>query len=302
MTTGVVLDVQRFSIHDGPGIRTTVFLKGCPLNCAWCHNPESRDPRPELALRVERCLACGACTAFCGRELAGPLRDGEHPGFLCERCGRCAAACPADARELAGTATTVDALLARLERDRPFYDASGGGVTFGGGEPLAAVNAPFVLEALVAAGERGLHRAVDTCGHVDPDVLRTAADRCELVLFDLKLADPERHRAETGVDNALVLRNLHELSAQGVELRLRVPLIPGRTDDTANLDGLADIVNGLPNRHVVHLLPYHALGRDKAGRFGLADRLGDVTPPTAAAVEAAAERLRARGLDVRLGG
>ena len=303
MTGGVVLNVQRFSVHDGPGIRTTVFMKGCPLHCAWCHNPESRDPRPELALRPGRCLACGACAPACAAGLTGPLDEaGDRPGAACARCGACATACPTGARELAGRPTSVTELLDELERDRPFYAESGGGVTFGGGEPLAAVNAPFVLEALAGAGERGLHRAVDTCGHVAPAALELAARRCELVLFDLKLADPARHRVETGVRNDVILQNLRALSAGDVELRLRIPLIPGRTDDDANLDALGALIADLPRRHAVHVLPYHRLGREKLGRFGLADRLGDVAPPTDAQTRAAVARLRAHGLDVRLGG
>lgn len=327
--SGVVFNLQRFGVEDGPGIRTTVFLKGCPLRCSWCHNPEGIAPAPVLMLRASRCLACGACAAVCPGGLAGPLagppparpgapagaaRPGAgarrpRPGAVCLRCGACAEACPAGAREVVGRVLTVEEVLARVERDRPFYEATGGGVTFSGGEPAAGGNAPFLLACLEACGELGLHRAVDTCGHVAPAVLAEVARHCELLLYDLKLADPARHRLATGADPALIRANLRALSAAGHAIAVRVPLVPGLNDDDGNLAATGRLVASLAGSHPVHLLPYHALGRDKARRLAAPDGAppdpGEPDGPRPAAIpdlERAAAILRRHGLEVRIGG
>ncbi len=296
--TGLVFDVQRFSIHDGPGIRTTVFLKGCPLRCDWCHNPESQDRRPELAITESRCIHCGSCGSVCPLGLAGgpyvtdPMR--------CDRCGRCVAACPTGARRLVGELMTPRRLLEAVERDRPFFDESGGGVTFSGGEPLAQPR--FLLACLREARVRGIHTTVDTCGVASPITIRRVAALADLFLYDLKVLDPERHRRFTGVPLEPILDNLRQLDERGARIWLRVPLIPGRNDDVANLEDLARLALGLRTRPRLHLLPYHRLGADKRGRGGRVDRAADVEPPDEAAVARAAGLLQARGLDVRIGG
>ncbi len=305
MNTAVVFNVQRFSLHDGPGIRTTVFLKGCPLQCAWCHNPESRDGRPDLALRPERCLTCGSCVAVCPAGTAGHLAGQAVDGVSadrCQRCGACAEACPTGARELLGRLRTVDDLLAEVERDRFYHEESGGGVTFSGGEPLSPANAPFVLDCLTAAGQRGLHRTVDTCGHVDTDTLLAAARQAELILYDLKIMDSERHRRATGVGNERVLGNLRALAAAGRRVWIRVPLVPGLTDDEENLTATARFAASLGAGFAVHLLPYHRTGGQKYGRLGLGYGLEDLRAPAPARVAACADLVREFGLDVQIGG
>ncbi len=303
--TGTIFNIQRFSIHDGPGIRSTVFMKGCPLGCAWCHNPEGRDPAPALSLLAERCIRCGACLEACPHRIAQPagVEEDAADSGLCLLCGTCAEACPADARAIIGRTWTIDSLVEELERDRVFYEESGGGVTFSGGEPLAeGQNLEFVLAALDACRERGLHRAIDTSGYTARDVMLDAAARADLILYDLKLMDDRRHRQATGVGNALILENLKALSSGSVEVWIRLPFIPGVNDDRENLDATGAFVSSLPRRHPVHLLPFHAWGGDKARRIGLPDSMRNLEQPTAEAVRAAVGVLEGFGLEVRVGG
>jgi len=296
--TGVCFDIQRYSIHDGPGIRTTVFLKGCPLACPWCHNPESIAPSPELRVLAGRCVRCGACTAAC------PLGIADGPNLpdpaRCLRCGSCAAACPTGARQLTGRTWTVREVLEAVLRDRPFYDQSGGGVTFSGGEPLAQWR--FLLACLEAAQAQGLHTAVDTSGFASQRTVLAVAAWTDLFLYDLKVLDPKRHLRFTGVPLAPITRNLRALDATGARIWLRMPLVPGYNDDRANLEAVATFAASLRHTRRLHLLPYHRLGAEKYARLGGADPMGDAPSPTPDAVEAAAALLRGHGLDVHVGG
>ena len=273
--SGVVFDVRRYAVHDGPGIRTTVFLKGCPLRCAWCHNPESQAPEPQLLVRASRCLRCGACVAACPHgalELRGDRVETDPEA--CTLCGACVEACPAEARAMIGVSMTVADVLREVERDRLFYEDSGGGVTFSGGEPLA--QSRFSLALLHACRERGLHTALDTCGHAPAGVFRQAVALTDLVLFDVKHADGARHREGTGVGHERILENLRHLAATGVEFIVRVPLIPGFNDAEEDLGAIAALVAALPRVPPVQLLPFHMAAEDKHRRFGLPyRRFGD---------------------------
>jgi pyruvate formate lyase activating enzyme len=297
----VVFNIQRCSVHDGPGVRTTVFLKGCPLCCDWCHNPEGLDRAPEVAITGGRCIGCGECVEVCpeaaeGRAARGPDWDDG----TCRRCGECAEVCPSQARELIGEPRAVAELVAELERDRPFFDASGGGVTFSGGEPLC--HPTFLAACLEACRELGLHTAVDTSGFAPATVVRSIAGLTDVLLYDLKHMDAEAHRRHTGRDNRLILDNLRELSAAGAEIWIRLPLVPGFNDGSANLDATADFVGSLAGRHPVFVLPYHAAAADKHRRLGHAPPDVELRAPTDREIETAVERLRSHGLDVRNGG
>jgi pyruvate formate lyase activating enzyme len=307
METGLVFNIQRFSVHDGPGIRTTVFLKGCPLSCWWCHNPESKDTKPLVSILPERCIGCEACLEVCPNHLASPLDhvslSGNEGSGRCARCGACAEVCPSGARTLIGKPYPVDELMRELDKDQVFYDESGGGITFSGGEPLAPKrNAEFLLACLEACRDRGHHTAVDTCGYVPRDTLLRAASLADLFLYDLKLMDDELHQRYTGVSNRLILENLMALSNAGGTVWIRVPLIPGINDDKKNLEATADFVSSLPRSHPMHLLPYHKVGGDKYRRLGETYSLNHIEPPEKQYSSTIAELLRAKGLEVRLGG
>ncbi len=289
MSQGLVFNVQRFSLHDGPGVRTTVFLKGCPLHCTWCHNPESQSPRQEFVRLAHRCMRCGRCT---DEELASPVAAGRDEADV-ERC-------PTGALQAVGRTVTPETLVAELLHDRIFFDESGGGVTFSGGEPL--LQAEFVTECLRRLGAEGVHTALDTCGFARWQDLSDAAAHADLVLFDLKLMDDARHRAATGVSNDRILENLRALARSHSHIWIRVPVIPGVNDDAANLDATAAFVAGLPGVRRVELLPYHATGEPKFARVGLAYALTDTAPPSHAQLEHLAAHFRDRGLTTTLGG
>ena len=301
MTPGMVFNISRYAIHDGPGIRTTVFLKGCPMSCWWCHNPESVSPRREIAIRLVRCIRCRTCVDRCPSGAISMTDDGSatRPD-LCQLCGECATACPAEAREAVGRSMTVAEVMEEVRRDIPFYDESGGGVTFSGGEPLA--QPAFLMDLLDACGRLDIHRAVDTSGHVATDTLLEVAERTDLFLYDLKHMDREVHREYTGVENELILENLRALAGRQAAVRVRIPVIPGINDDRANVERTGAFLKGLPGLCAVDLLPYHDVATSKYGRFGYEHRLGQLRSPEAARLREIAAILGRYGLCVTIGG
>ena len=286
--SGSVFNVQRFSLQDGPGLRTTVFFKGCPLSCAWCHNPESQALKSEIITVETRCIHCGTCKSVC------PSPE------VCIRCGACAAACPTGARQVIGHDVTPSELVAELLRDRPFFDESGGGVTFSGGEPL--LQAPFLLDCLARLKAEDVHLALDTCGFARQEDLLRAAALSNLVLYDLKLIDGDRHAVATGKRNERILKNLTALGAVHMNIWIRVPIIPGINDDDKNLDATARIAANTPGVRRVDLLPYHPIGVPKYARLGGAFRLDDIVPPSAERMDELAEGFRKYGVPVTVGG
>ncbi len=299
LVTGSVFDIRRFAIHDGPGIRTTVFLKGCPLLCAWCHNPEGLADEPEPVLRAGRCLRCGACVDACDHgavtwQEESPATDRQ----LCVRCGDCVDSCPTGAREIAGRTMTVDDVLAEVERDRPFYLESQGGMTVSGGEPLHQPE--FLLALLREARARELHTALDTSGYGPWEALDRVRPFVDLFLYDLKLVDDDRHRLYTGVSNASILANLRALAAAGHRIVLRMPVLPGVNDDDDNVSRAALLAAGLPGLERVALLPYHPLGADKYPRVGR-EATVVLRTPSPERVQEIAAILRGHGLTVGTG-
>ncbi len=297
---GTVLRIERFAIHDGPGIRTTVFMKGCPLRCAWCHSPESQSLQPEFLPRPDRCVHCLACTNICPFHAARPASDdGPLAPPECTTCGACAEACPTGARDLVGRTMAVPALMAEIERDRIFYDESDGGVTFSGGEPLMQ---PVFLATMVSSCRAsGIHVAIETCGHADTRALVDIAKDTDLFLFDLKLMDERRHREYTGASNALILHNLERLAAIHPDIRVRFPLIPGVNDDDENVRAMGAFLASLGLTRV-DVLPYHRAGLAKYERLQRAYRLPDIQPPTSDRQTHVARLLESCGLIVQPGG
>jgi len=275
---GVIFDVKRFAIHDGPGIRTTVFLKGCPLRCLWCQNPEGISPSIELAYDPRQCIGCGACAAACP-EGAHTIVGGQHvyERSLCRACGECTRRCPTEALRLVGRRVPVGEVLEIVLRDRIFYEKSGGGVTLSGGEAMAQPE--FARAVLAAARAEGLHTCVDTSGHVPWEHFECVLPMVDIFLYDVKDTDPERHRANTSGELGLVLDNLARLDAAGARLHLRYPVIPGINDGTADMRELAGLWGTLWSRPPVELLPYHRLGEGKRSSLGRpAWQVADSTP------------------------
>jgi pyruvate formate lyase activating enzyme len=297
--TGRIFDIQRFSIHDGPGIRTTVFLKGCPLRCLWCHNPEGVAPEPELSFLPDKCIGCRYCLSACSRQAHRAGEDGRHllDRTRCVVCGQCAKSCYSGALEVVGRDVTVEETLEEVLKDRTFYETSGGGMTLSGGEPLLQID--FTEALLERACDEGLDTAVETCGHAAWDRFARLLDNVDLFLYDIKETDPARHMEYAGVGNELILENLRRLHDAGAAVLVRLPIVPGLNDRPDHFEKVAELARGLPHLKGVEVMPYHRLGTSKLARFGLSPRMQvDVEAPTRETVEAWIAALRGLGARV----
>lgn len=295
---GLVFDIQRFAVHDGPGIRTVVFLKGCPLSCVWCHNPESISFQPEVSFVRERCIACGLCVAVCQRG-ARRMEEGR-PAYdrgSCVACGRCADVCPTTATERVGEWRSIEEVWNEVALDRPFFRRSGGGLTISGGEPLAQFE--FTLALAQRAKAEGIHVCFDTCGYAPADRLREIVPLVDLFLYDVKDTDSFRHKGSTGVANEQILANLQVLDALGCPIALRCPMIPGLNLRPGYLEGLAGLAHSLTNCVALHLMPYHELARSKHARIGIDARAPAPRQPEAQEVEGWLRRLQEMGVPAR---
>ncbi|GAB1410325.1 glycyl-radical enzyme activating protein [Desulfovibrionales bacterium] len=299
--TGILFAIKRYAVHDGPDVRLTVFFKGCPLSCLWCHNPEGMRFGPEILTKPTHCVGCRECITACSHMALslgphGPARDVRR----CALCGQCAELCPALAHEAVGQTWSAEAVLAEIRKEMPFFLGTQGGVTFSGGEPLAQPD--FLHTLLVACGEEGVHRAVDTSGHAPWPVVERIARHTELFLYDLKHMDPYVHQHITGVDNSLILNNLTSLARSGARIIIRVPLIAGVNDDTDNLANTADFIEALPGIAECDLLPYHGMAENKYAKLGRLYPGAHLRPVPQERIEAAAYLFEQRGLRVRIGG
>ena len=281
-----IFEIKRFAVHDGDGIRTTVFFKGCPLKCAWCHNPEGISPQAELAYFAHKCIACGECLSVCPTG-AHTLENGVHQFHrdCCIACGRCAEVCVGNALTLYGEGKTVEELLPELLQDQEFYQNSGGGVTLSGGECLLQVDACVAL--LKALKKNGVHTAVDTCGFVPRKALEKVIPYTDIFLYDIKAFEGKTHKAGTGKSNQKILENLTFLDDMGCKIEIRIPLVPGYNDE--EIDAIAKFVHSLKNITKVEILPYHNLAGSKYQALGLQNKM-TARIPTEKEVFAAKEK------------
>ena len=264
----IIFDIKRYAINDGPGIRTTIFMKGCPLRCAWCHNPESWIALPQKTYKKSKCIGCRSCVDICPQGALQLTPDGiaPVPGVKCTLCGKCIEECPTTALEMCGKHWSMDTLMEEIEKEREVMETGGGGATICGGEPMMQADA--TLGILKELGRRGFHRTVDTTLYADPEVVRRIADECELMLVDLKHMNDDIHKKFTGVSNVRILDNIRLISSLGKSFFIRIPLIDGVNSDEENIEKTAQFISSLNwKERQVNLLPYHNVARDKHRRI-----------------------------------
>ena len=295
--TGWIFDIKKFALHDGPGIRTTVFCKGCPLRCIWCHNPESLSPEAELSFSVDKCIGCGTCIDTCPNDAmridAGARTCNRD---LCVQCGKCVAGCFSGALEMIGREVSVEDVMVEVRKDVQFYRTSGGGVTVSGGEPL--MQSEFTTALLRQCQTEDFHTALDTSGQAPWESLEAAAAHADLVLYDLKHIDPAAHEQHTGARNDQILKNLRRLGGLGTPIEIRMPIVPGLNDSGQDIDAAGEFISGLDNVVGVRLLSYHRLAAAKYERLGCANPSGDLESPDADHLMQIAERLTGFSLTV----
>ena len=302
MTEALIFDIKRYAINDGPGIRMVIFFKGCNLSCVWCHNPEGISPKPERMYASQKCIRCGTCVVSCPEEAITLTPEGivTDPG-RCKLCGRCAEVCPTKAIELSGKPQTVAELMAEIEKERVFFDQSGGGVTFSGGEPLQ--HSKILIQLLDVCRSKGIHTAVDTAGLANSAILTEVAKRTDLFLFDLKMTNPDKHREWTGVTNEKILENLKLLAEIGAKIIVRIPLIGGVNDTAENIAESARFISELSGeKKEVNLLPYHKIAQSKYQKLGRPNGFRLLKEPTPEAQLQAIEIFKEFGIHASIGG
>ena len=302
-TKGIIFNVQHYSIHDGPGIRTTVFMKGCPLKCAWCQNPESQKLQPELFFNAEACTGCGSCVQVCPVK-AIEIVEGKSKTNrkLCSGIGKCAEVCPNEARTMMGRVVTAGEVFKEVNGDSIFYQRSGGGVTLSGGDPVAQPE--FSISILKLCKNAGIHTAIETSGCVKWEILSQILNYVDLVLYDFKEMESAKHKTHTGVSNTLILDNVRKIyHERQIPLLARVPVVPGFNDSVENITATARFVaNELGKDVKVHLLPYHRLGETKYERLEYISTTTSIKPPTDEQMAKLNEIVASFGLTVAIGG
>ncbi|MCX6277869.1 MAG: glycyl-radical enzyme activating protein [Bacteroidetes bacterium] len=299
---GLVFDVKRYAINDGPGIRVALFFKGCNLCCAWCHNPEGIGGGIEKMYSAAKCIGCGTCVSVCPSDALTLSANRISTDFnRCTICGKCADVCPTKAFEMSGKIMSVSELMEIIEKERVFIDQSGGGVTFSGGEPL--LQPEILIEALDECGKRGIHRAIDTSGFVKTETILEVAKHTDLFLYDLKLMDSSLHEQWTGVGNELILSNLRAIALAGSEIIIRIPFIGGVNDDGENIRKTAAFIASLPgNRKEVHLLPYHAIAQHKYAKLGKPEEFTALEEPDSETLNSAVGIFNEYDINTQVGG
>ncbi|HHW03892.1 MAG TPA: glycyl-radical enzyme activating protein [Thermoanaerobacterales bacterium] len=296
----MIFDIQRYSIHDGPGIRTIVFLKGCPLRCPWCANPESQKMVPEIMYSEIKCVLCQRCVNACPVNAIKVINGKIHiDRELCNVCGLCWEACLNEALKVAGKEVTVKEVLSIVEKDRIFYERSGGGVTLSGGEPL--MQAEFSAALLAACKKKGLNTAIETSGYQKWELFLPILENTDLVLLDIKMMNTDLHRKIIGVPNNLILDNARKIVELGKDIIVRIPIIPGYNDSIENLRNTAEFAANIGIKEV-HLLPYHRLGESKYNQLGRIYNLKDVNVPSTNYIESLTQIFIKNNLKTQVGG
>ena len=298
---GHIFNIMKYSIHDGPGIRTTVFMKGCPLKCPWCHNPESQKLIPQLMWFPDKCIGCGKCAHICPEKAITMVKGKALLDIKkCNNCGKCAEFCYAEALEMAGKTMTAEEVIIEVEKDRIFYEESGGGLTFSGGEPFAQIS--FLKKMLILSKDKGIHTAVDTCGYVEKESLIDLSEYIDLFLYDIKIMDDKKHIKYTGVSNKLILDNLKELVKLKKRIFIRIPIISGINDSEKELKAIIEFLSDSGGFQQINLLPYHNIMTEKYKRLGEDYGLKNIEVPSDKKMNEIANKFQSYGFKAIIGG
>ena len=302
MKNPFIFDIKRYAINDGPGIRITVFFKGCSLNCEWCHNPESISSQPQKMYSADKCIGSTECIKHCPNEALTLTPNGIITDTnACALCGICAEVCPTKAMEISGQTMSIDQLMTQIKKETLLMDTSMGGVTFSGGEPL--LHHDFLLELLEACGQENIHRCIDTTGFTKKEVLLKIANHTEHFLFDLKMMDSVKHKKWTGVNNELILENLQLLASLGKKMNIRIPLIKGVNDEEENIQQSAKFIAALEGeKPIVNILPYHNIAEKKYEKLGKTYLQGIMDEPEINRQNEILETFKSHGLNAIIGG
>ena len=291
--SGTIFDIKRFAVHDGPGIRTTVFFKGCPLRCLWCHNPESIKIQRQIVFFENKCIGCGECFKRCPNGAVEATPEGrKYHRDKCTLCGTCVEYCYAEATVMQGKIVSVEEVIEEVKKDIPFYENSGGGVTLSGGEPT--MQSEFCIAILRESQKACMHTTLDTSGYVKWETLSRILEYVDLVLYDLKHMDPAKHKEYTGLSNELILSNLRKLDELDIPIEIRMPMIPGLNDSADDLSAASQFLSEMKNIQRVKLLPYHRLGEGKYERLDMEYELKGIEPPDKGRMEHLTEFMKSR--------